>query len=82
MEQARRDMSAILAATKIFSAEGVIVTAYINLTRLFPRHEMPKLCSVALEGATLPISTRDVAAYLVEQKGLDGAVIFQPGQKF
>ena len=37
LEQARRDLSAILAAIKVFSAEGPRVTAYMNLSRLFPR---------------------------------------------
>ena len=51
LEQARRDLSAILAAIKVFSADGPRVTAYMNLSRLFPRHELPKLAKAAPEAA-------------------------------
>lgn len=73
LEQARRDLSAILAATKVFSAEGVRVTAYMNLSRLLPRKELPKLARVALEAATEGISTKSIAAHVIDVKGLDGA---------
>lgn len=72
LEQARRDLSAILAATAVFSGEGPKPTAYMNLSRLFPRNELPKLCKAALENATAPISTKAIAAYVIEAKGLDG----------
>ena len=71
LEQARRDLSAILAATKVFSAEGYRVTAYMNLSRLFPRHELPKLCRAALNEATEGISTTGIAAHIIVAKGLD-----------
>ena len=72
LEQARRDLSAILAATAVFSGEGRLPAAYMNLAKLFPRHELPRLCKAALEGATGPISTRDIAAHIIAAKGLDG----------
>jgi hypothetical protein len=72
LEEARRDLSAILAATAVFSGEGPKPTAYMNLSRLFPRHELPRLAKAALENATAPISTRDIAAHIIEVKGLDG----------
>jgi cell division protein ZapA (FtsZ GTPase activity inhibitor) len=72
LEQARRDLSAILAATALFSGEGPKPTAYMNLSRLFPRHELPRLAKASLKNASAPISTRDIAAHIIEVKGLDG----------
>lgn len=72
LEQARRDLSAILAATAVFSGEGPLPKSYMNLAKLFPRHELPKLCRAALEASTAPISTREIAAYVIQAKGLDG----------
>ena len=71
LEQARRDLSAILAAIKVFSADGPKVTAYMNLSRLFPRHELPKLARIALEAAPAGISTRAIAEAVMTAKGLD-----------
>ena len=71
LEQARRDLSAILAAIKVFSADGPRVTAYMNLSRLFPRHELPKLAKAALEAAPDGLSTVAIAAHVIAAKGLD-----------
>jgi hypothetical protein len=72
LEQARRDLSAILAAIKVFSGEGYRVTAYMNLSRLFPRHELPKMARAALAGSPEGISTVGIAAYVLSEKGMDG----------
>ncbi len=72
LEQARRDLSAILAATKVFTGDGPVPTAYMNLSKIFPRHEIPKLIWPLLEAATAPLSTRDLAAHVIAAKGLDG----------
>ena len=71
LEQARRDLSAILAAIKVFSADGPRVTAYMNLSRLFPRHELPKLAKEALAASPAGLSTVAVATYVMKAKGLD-----------
>lgn len=71
LQQARRDLSALIAAIQVFSAEGVKVTAYMNLARLFPRNTLPVLCRAAFDKATEPISTKDIAAYVILDKGLD-----------
>lgn len=71
LEQARRDLSAIFAAIKVFSADGPRVTAYMNLSRLFPRHELPKLAKAALEGSPDGLSTTAIAAHVIAAKGLD-----------
>lgn len=70
LEQARRDLSAVLACTVVFSGEGPLPKSYMNLGRLFPRHELPKLCKAAL--ADGPRSTREIAAHVMQAKGLDG----------
>ena len=72
IEQARRDLSAVLATEKVFSGEGVVPKAYINMAKVFPRNEIPKLIWPLLEAATAPLSTRDLAAHVIEAKGLDG----------
>ena len=71
LDQARRDMSAILATIKVFSGEAVVPTAYMNLSKVFPRFELPRLCKAALEAAQGPLSTRAIAAYIIQAKGLD-----------
>jgi hypothetical protein len=72
LEMARRDLSAILAATKVFTGEGPVPKSYMNLTKVFPRHVLPKMCKSALEASQSPISTKAIAAYVVDTMGLDG----------
>lgn len=71
LDQARRDLSAVLAAIKVFMAEGPRITPYMHMTKVFPRHELPKLCTEALAAATGPISTTEIAIYIMRAKGLD-----------
>lgn len=71
LEQARRDLSAILAEIKVFSAEGPRVTAYMYLAKLFPRHLLPKLAREAVAALPDGISTTAVALYVIKAKGLD-----------
>lgn len=72
LEQARADLSAVLAATMVFSGEGARVTAYMNLAKIFPRFELPDLCRAALKAHSEGVSTRAIAAYVIETKKLDG----------
>lgn len=71
LEQARRDLSAVLACTVVFSGDAPLPKSYMNLSRLFPRRELPKLCRAAV--ADGPRSTRDIAATVIATKGLDGS---------
>ena len=41
LEQARRDLSAIVATERVFQSRGPKVTAYMELAALFPRHALP-----------------------------------------
>lgn len=72
LEQARRDLSAVLATMKVFSSDGPRVTAYMNLAKLFPRHELPKLARAALQASPDGISTVGIASQIIAAKGLDG----------
>ena len=41
----------------MFSAEGRRITAYVKLAKLFPRHELPRLATEALQASPNVIST-------------------------
>ena len=71
LEQARNDLSAIVATERVFQARGPNVTAYMHLAHVFPRHELPKLARAALECTPDSISTVQVAAYVIAAKELD-----------
>jgi hypothetical protein len=59
LEQARRDLSAVIA------------TAYMNLAYLFPRHELPKLAIAAFAGSNGQLTTTQIAAQIGAAKGLN-----------
>ena len=71
LEQARNDLSAIVATERVFQARGPNVTAYMHLAHVFPRHELPKLARAALEATPDGMSTVQVAAHVIAAKGLD-----------
>lgn len=71
LEQARRDLSAVLACTVVFSGEAPLPKSYMSLTKLFPRHELPKLIRGAYSANEAPHTTRELAAYIIKEKGLD-----------
>jgi hypothetical protein len=45
----------------------------MNLTRLFPRNELPKLAREALEAHPDGIDTRAIALHVINAKGLDAS---------
>ena len=71
MEKARRDLSAIMATEHIFQARGPNVTAYMELSYLFPRHELPNLAKAALEASPDGMTAPQIALHVCEVKGLD-----------
>ena len=71
LEQARRDLSAILASIRVFSADGPKVTAYKQMAKVFPRHELPKLVRAALDAAPAGVSTVGIASHVIVAKGMD-----------
>jgi hypothetical protein len=71
LEQARADLSAVLASIRLFSAEGPKATAYMNLARVFPRYELPKLAREALAASPDGISTVEIAKRIMAAKGMD-----------
>lgn len=62
----------MLAVSVVFSGCSNVPKSYMNLAHLFPRFELPRLCKAALEASTGPISTREIAAHVIREKGLDG----------
>ena len=71
LEQARRDLSAIVATEKVFQARGPNVTAYMHLAYVFPRLELPKLARAALDTKPEGMSTVENAAHVIAAKELD-----------
>lgn len=71
LAQARADLSHINATIRLFEApqEGEAFPVHMNLDRLFRRREVGQLCAEAL--ADGPLSTRDLALYIVRKKGWD-----------
>jgi hypothetical protein len=69
LAQARRDLSAVLACIVVFSGDAPVPKSYMNLSKLFPRHELPKLCKTALEAG--PRSTREIAVHIMSVRELD-----------
>ena len=71
LAQARSDLAHINAAIMIFEASGdeKTLAAYADLHRLFKYGEKTALCKAAL--ASGPMNTREIAAYVINAKGLD-----------
>jgi hypothetical protein len=72
LDQARADLTHLIAAIAIFEAKGgdESLPAYADLKRLFRYGEAFKLCQQAL--AAGPKTTRELAVYVANAKGLDG----------
>ena len=72
LDQARADLTHLIAAIAIFEAKGgdESLPAYADLHRLFRYGEAFKLCQQAL--ASGPKTTRELAVYVANAKGLDG----------
>src|SRR5215207_11653272 len=74
LKEARSDLAHVNATLRLFEMDGEAkesVRAYMNLNRVFPRGELRKLCVEALEAKQAPMSTRDIAAYVIKAKGRD-----------
>lgn len=71
LHQARADLAHINAAIMLFEAPpaGTEFPLHFNLGRLFKGRELGQLCREAL--AQGPQDTRQLAAYVIEAKGLD-----------
>jgi hypothetical protein len=73
LEQARADLSHVVATLHLFEAPGADTPfpMHYNLDRLFKRREIGELCHKAL--ASGPLDTRQLALSVIEAKGLDAA---------
>lgn len=71
LEQAKVDLAHINAAIMLFEAPpaGTAFPMHFNLGRLFKGRELGQLCREAL--AEGPRSTRELAEYVIQAKGLD-----------
>lgn len=69
--QARADLAHVTAAIRIFEATGdpKHMGKHVDVYRLFKRGEQLTLCKGAL--AKGPMTTRDLAKYVMNAKGLD-----------
>ena len=71
LEKARRDLSAIIVTEHVFQAKGPNVTAYMELSFLFPRHELPRLARAAMEANPDGITAPQIASHVIAVKGLN-----------
>ena len=71
IDRARKDLAHVRASMVLFEAprhNGQ--PAYMNVNALFRRGELAKLCKLALADGSM--NTRELAASVIEQLGLDG----------
>ncbi len=71
LTEARMDLSHVLATIRLFAADGERVMAYMNMSRIFPRNELPRLAREALSANPDGMDTRELALYVIKAKGLD-----------
>jgi hypothetical protein len=73
LEQARADLSHVVATIHLFEAPGAgeAFPMHYNLDRLFRRREIGELCHKAL--ANGPLDTRQLAEWIIAEKGFPGA---------
>lgn len=71
MVRARRDLSAVTEAIRIFTPQGECASAYMHFAGLFGRRELPELCRQAFDAADGPLDTSEIATYAMLAKGMD-----------
>jgi hypothetical protein len=72
LDHARKDLAHVRAAMVLFEAPRENgQPAYMNVNALFRRRELGALCKEAL--ANGPLNTREIAAWVIASKGLDGS---------
>lgn len=73
LEQARADLSHVVATLHLFEAPGADTPfpMHYNLDRLFRRREIGEMCHKAL--AEGPKDTRQIAEWIIAEKGFPGA---------
>ncbi len=75
LEKARRDLSAIIVTEHVFQAKGPNVTAYMELSFLFPRHKLPRLAKAAMEANPDGITAPQIAMGIQEtERNLDNKI--------
>lgn len=74
IEEARADLAHVIAVIRVFEAsdDPENLPTYADLHRVFKRSETMELCKKAL-GAKGPMTTMQLADYVMEARGLDRA---------
>lgn len=74
IKEAQRDLSAVNATLRLFELNGEPqqFPAYVDMSRLFKRGDMVKICRVEL-AKDGPLTTRELALRVLRAKGLDEA---------
>lgn len=75
IETLRRDLAHVNATLRLFELNGEheVFPVHMDLTRLFKRGEVHKICQAALAEAPEGLDTRELALAVVRAKGLDEA---------
>lgn len=76
LTEARTDLSHVNAVLRLYEVgpdPHLQFPAHVNLSRLFRRGEMMKLATAALGASQAPMNTRELAVYVVREKGWDEA---------
>lgn len=74
LAETRVALSHVSAVIQLYEVDGepVAFPVHMNLSRLFRRGDLWKLASAALEAAGGPLTTRELATYVIAAKGWNG----------
>ncbi len=72
-DEARVDLAHVNAVLRLYETGDAPqqFPVHMNMHRLFKRGDLWKLAKQALEAAQGPMTTREIAAYVIQAKGLD-----------
>jgi hypothetical protein len=72
-EALRRDLAHVNATLRLFELNGEqeVFPVHMDLTRLFKRGEVFRICQVVLEAAPGGLDTRELALAVIRAKGMD-----------
>lgn len=73
VEALRRDLAHVNATLRMFELNGEheVFPVHMDLTRLFKRGEVWRICQEALAGAPDGLDTRELALAVIRAKGMD-----------
>ncbi|ATQ69297.1 MULTISPECIES: hypothetical protein [Methylosinus] len=73
IETLRRDLAHVNATLRLFELNGEheVFPVHMDLTRLFKRGEIHKICQMALAEAPEGLDTRELSLAVIQAKGMD-----------